>query len=147
MTCAPIEDSDQPGHPPSLIRVFAVRMKKPWSLSTHWAHSENSDQTRRMSRLIWVFAGRTGHCVGFVVWWLKYGEGCDETMRMRRLAWAFVFRLCDKCSFYVYWLRSSYLKHPICWHIIFWHNFTVIWNLLLYRYRWKHVKICDFYML
>ena len=25
MTCAPSEDSDQPGHPPSLIRVFAVR--------------------------------------------------------------------------------------------------------------------------
>ena len=30
--CAPSEDSDQPGHPPSLIRVFAVRMKKPWVL-------------------------------------------------------------------------------------------------------------------
>ena len=28
--CAPSEDSDQPGHPPSLIRVFAVCMKKPW---------------------------------------------------------------------------------------------------------------------
>ena len=26
--CATNEDSDQPGHPPSLIRVFAVRMKK-----------------------------------------------------------------------------------------------------------------------
>ena len=26
--CAPSEDSDQPGHPPSLIRVFAVRTKK-----------------------------------------------------------------------------------------------------------------------
>ena len=25
---APSEDSAQPGHPPSLIRVFAVRMKK-----------------------------------------------------------------------------------------------------------------------
>ena len=25
MTCAPSEDSDQPGHPPSLISVFAVR--------------------------------------------------------------------------------------------------------------------------
>ena len=24
MTCAPREDSDQPGHPPSLIRVLAV---------------------------------------------------------------------------------------------------------------------------
>ena len=31
--CAPSEDSDQPGHPSSLIRVFAVRLKKPWVLS------------------------------------------------------------------------------------------------------------------
>ena len=31
--CAPSEDSDQPRHPPSLIRVFAVRMKKAWVLS------------------------------------------------------------------------------------------------------------------
>ena len=30
--CAPSENSDQPGHPPSLIRVFAVRMKKAWVL-------------------------------------------------------------------------------------------------------------------
>ena len=30
---APSEDSDQPKHPPSLIRVFAVRMKKAWVLS------------------------------------------------------------------------------------------------------------------
>ena len=28
-------------------------------LATHWAHSEGSDQTGRMPRLIWVFAGRT----------------------------------------------------------------------------------------
>ena len=31
--CAASEDSDQSGHPPSLIRVFAVRMKKAWVLS------------------------------------------------------------------------------------------------------------------
>ena len=31
--CAPSEDSDQPGDPPSLIRVFAVHTKKPWVLS------------------------------------------------------------------------------------------------------------------
>ena len=30
--CAPSEDSNQPGHQPSLIRVFVVRMKKPWVL-------------------------------------------------------------------------------------------------------------------
>ena len=33
IVCAPNEDSDQPGHPPSLIRIFAVRMKKSWVLS------------------------------------------------------------------------------------------------------------------
>ena len=31
--CAPSEDSDQPWHSPSLIRVFAVRIKKDWVLS------------------------------------------------------------------------------------------------------------------
>ena len=33
MACAPREDSDQPGHLPSLIWVFAVCMKKAWVLS------------------------------------------------------------------------------------------------------------------
>ena len=56
--------------PPSLIRVFAVRMKKVWVLS----YPLNSDQTGRMPRLIWVmprliwvFAGRTCHFVCFVM--------------------------------------------------------------------------------
>ena len=31
--CASIKDSDQPGHPPRLIRVFAVCLKKHWALS------------------------------------------------------------------------------------------------------------------
>ena len=33
MVCAPSEDSDQPGHLPSLIRVFDVRLKKAMILS------------------------------------------------------------------------------------------------------------------
>ena len=36
------------------------------------ADSEDSDQTGRMPRLIWVFAGRTCHFVGFVMRWLIY---------------------------------------------------------------------------
>ena len=59
MTCAPSDDSDQPGHSPSLTRLFAVRTK----LSTHKAHGEDSDQTGQMPRLIRVFAGRTGHYI------------------------------------------------------------------------------------
>ena len=33
--------------------------RKLWSLATHWTHSEDSDQTGRMPRLIWFVAGRT----------------------------------------------------------------------------------------
>ena len=50
--------------------VFSVRMKITWTLS-YRAHSEDSDQTGRMPRLIWVFAGRTCHFVCFVVRWLS----------------------------------------------------------------------------
>ena len=39
---------------------------KLWSLATHWAHSEDYDQTGRMPRLIWVFAGRIDPFIGFV---------------------------------------------------------------------------------
>ena len=52
MACAPSEDSDQPGHPPSLIRVFAVCMKKAWILSNPLNASEDSNQTGPMPRLI-----------------------------------------------------------------------------------------------
>ena len=42
------------------------------SSATHRVHSEDYDQTGRMPRLIWVFAGRTDHFVGFVMRQLKY---------------------------------------------------------------------------
>ena len=42
------------------------------SSATHWVHCEDSDQTGRMPRLIWVFAGRKGHFVGFVMRWLTF---------------------------------------------------------------------------
>ena len=57
MTCVPSEDSDQPVHQPSLIRVFAQWVAKDPSF-LH-ADSQDSDQTGWMPRLIWVFAGRT----------------------------------------------------------------------------------------
>ena len=55
------------------------------SLATHWAHSEDSGQTGRMPRLIWVFAGRICHFVGFVmrklifVWKYKYERSMPRT--------------------------------------------------------------------
>ena len=52
------EDSDQPAHPRSLIRVFAVRRMKLW-VYIIIEHSEDSDQSVWMRKLIWVFAERT----------------------------------------------------------------------------------------
>ena len=65
MVCASSEDSDQPGHPPSLIRVFACAQWVAKDPSFLHAQSKDSDQTRRMPRLIRVFAGRTYHFCWF----------------------------------------------------------------------------------
>ena len=52
------------------------RHEESLGLSTHWAHSEDADQTGQMPRLIWVFAGRTLtllvlSCHGSFVDWFK----------------------------------------------------------------------------
>ena len=80
VACVPSEDSDQPGNPPRLIKVFAVHMKKAWVLSyplsikqklwSDWADAQadliRPDMTESLltgtlslntNRLIWVFAG------------------------------------------------------------------------------------------
>ena len=48
MTCAPSEDSAQAGHPPSLIRVFDVRINKVWVLSYPVERSAKTNKTGRM---------------------------------------------------------------------------------------------------
>ena len=64
--CAPSEDRS----------AWASSQSDQSSLCAQWvakdpsflhADREDSDQTGRMSRLIWVFAGRTCHFVGFVM--------------------------------------------------------------------------------
>ena len=46
-----------------ICSVWSESLLSAWrnlgTLATHWAQSEDSDQTGRMPRLIWVFAGRT----------------------------------------------------------------------------------------
>ena len=46
-------------YPPVWSESSLSACRKLGSLATHWAHTEDSDQTGRMPRLIWVFAGRT----------------------------------------------------------------------------------------
>ena len=70
MACASSENSDQPGYPPSLIRVSAVRMKKAWLLSYPlstkqrlWSDGANAQADLRLR---WA----QSHFIGFVMRWL-----------------------------------------------------------------------------
>ena len=66
-SCVPSEGLDHPGHPPSLIRVFTVRMKEAWVLSyplsaqqrlwSDWADAQADLSLRRA----------LSHFVGFVM--------------------------------------------------------------------------------
>ena len=113
--CAPSDDSDQPGHPPSLISVFAVRMKKAWvvsyPLSAHqrlW--SDWADAQADLS-LSWTHS----HFVGFVT---------------RRLIFFWGSCLQQKGAHYghyrpLHWERKSVKKsmvgrepgHTVVWHV------------------------------
>ena len=72
MAIAPGEYTDQPVHPPSLIRVFAVHMKK------HWVLSYPLSALRRLIRLGgcpgWFESslGTKAFFVGFVMRWLTF---------------------------------------------------------------------------
>ena len=86
MPCAPSEDSDQHGHSPSLIIVFAVCRKKAWVLSyplsaqrrlwSDWADAQ-ADLSLR-----WAHT----HFVGFVISWLIL-EKCHPFWREPSIYW------------------------------------------------------------
>ena len=59
MTVRPAKIQIRMGIRPVWSESLLSTWKKLRSLATHWAHSEESDQTGWMPRLIWVFAGRT----------------------------------------------------------------------------------------
>ena len=77
------------------------------------ADSEDSDQTGRMPRLIWVFAGRTCHFVGFVlmrlIWWLPLAEEKVENCSPERLS-----NTWNSSQNRGYWSKySTVLRNPI----------------------------------
>ena len=53
-------------------------------LITYWAHSEDSDQTGWMPRLIWVFAGHICNFVAFVMRCLNYVLVILQTLKKKK---------------------------------------------------------------
>ena len=73
------------------------------------ADSEDFDQTGQMPRLIWVFAGRTCHFVGFVMRRLKCSKGFGQTGMLNN-ADPHLIMVCTVC-------------HSVC---IFWAHYCMV---------------------
>ena len=144
MTVCPAKTRISLGIRPVWSESSLSAWRKLGSLVTHWAHSEDSDQTGRMPRLIWYFAGRTCHFVDFVMMWLKWhfkrirpvwsefslsawrklgsfvthwahSEDSDQTGRMPRLIWVFAGRICHFVGFVMMWLKWHF-KRRVCFY-------------------------------
>ena len=74
------------------------------SLAIQKSPREDSDQTARMRRLIWIFAGRTCSQVRFLASWLI----CDPKI-IKSICWRFVFH-----CFCVFMPRMWYSCKKIC---------------------------------
>ena len=73
---------------------------------THWAHYKASDQTGRMPRMIWVFAGHTCYFVGFVMRWLSYYDFMYIFLTGYRELFIFPIELCSNSTLFV--VQSSF---------------------------------------
>ena len=129
MVCTPSKDSDQPGHPPSLITVFTVRLKTDrilsYSLSALWRLIRLGIRPLQADlSLRWAYYGRVifGNdavenffvcvCLGQVLDFTKslVYSNCQND---RKCCWFFFFfffffRLCAMYAFYHFYVCLSF---------------------------------------
>ena len=88
MTVRPAKTQISLGIRPVWSESSLSAWRKLGPLASYWALSEDSDQTGRMPRLIWVFDGRTCHFVGFVTRWLDWCSiTCEIDQRSSKKIW------------------------------------------------------------
>ena len=103
MACAPSEDSDQPGHPPSLIRVFAVRMKKAWVLPPE----------RTAKTVI-----RLGGCPG----WSKSSVGAQSFLLVLSRGGSYIVRILDDPTAVLLLICPGVVKWIVFFFYFYLHN-------------------------
>ena len=124
--CAPSEDSEQPGHSPSLIRGFTVRMKKAWTLSYPlsaqgrlWSDWGNAQADLS---LCWAHS----HIVGFVTRQLI----CMILLHAVRnhylcaIEYVYLFKKVQPLNIYVNWTEYIKLIHRPVRFFVFCQNQT-----------------------
>ena len=132
MACAPSEDSDQPGHPPNLIRVFAVRMKKLWILSY-----KVSAQRRLWSECADVQTDLSLHWAHRSFCWFSHGAALFIYYPVLALAF----------DMFLSYTRNSWASHHFRKETypsnIIWENSSGLRNQYLFR-SVAHRKRCPF---
>ena len=131
MACAPSADSDQPGHPPSLIRVFAVRKKKAWVLSyplsvkrglwSDWANAQPDLNLRWAHMPLWCFCHKAAQISFplqqvFKFWWWK-----KKKKKKKRWIWEKLQVVCvhvyqRSCFFFCFFLFLNYFSVNLHYH-------------------------------
>ena len=121
MACTPSEDSDQPGHPPSLIRVFAVRIKKAWVLSypsgaqqrlwSDWANAQAGLSLHWAHRSFCWFCHEEAHIMLAII--MIHGE------RRLLLLPDTVAVYCMSNNSFLWWMLCEvfYLQTQNCFHL------------------------------
>ena len=138
MACAPSEDSNQTGHSHSLIRVFAVHMKKAWALSyplsaqrrlwSDWADAQIDLSLRWAHMPFCWFCHEAAHFVSTYF-------ACDRVSLDRLVyggLWAhlFVYFVCVALCLSLF-LLTSLVDCGLClWHSLKWYfNCLPRWRL------------------
>ena len=130
MTCLPSEDRSAWASTKSDQSSLSA-WRNLGSLATHWVHSEGSDQTGWMPRLICVFAGRTDHFVGFLMMWLNYKLYWRKLMSHGLLSHDFDLLYWPKAdvTWLITWLWLVVLYWPkaeFTWLDITWLTFVIL---------------------
>ena len=126
------------------------------SLPTHWAHSEDSDQTGRMPRLIWVFAWtpiRLGGCPG----WSESSLGANSFCWFCHVVAQIVTAGLEKSTCLLYWLYVLSKFKLLNFLTVKLNKSKIWWNLWLFSFcfitfhsnslAWSGNKLCGTYHL
>ena len=118
VACVPSKDSDQPGHPPSLIRVIVVRMKKAWVLSYPLSASEDSDQSEWMP-MLWLIL-----CLFSVLFCIVYCSANRLQINLQRSN-------LKSGGFEKFFYHSEFMGWIMeLWHARMHFRWPVVWNLV-----------------
>ena len=106
MACVSSMTQIRLGNCPIWLESSLSAWRKLGSLPIHWVHSEDSDQTGQMPRLIWVFAGRTVILL-VLSWGGSVYEGIPLEMQIPWKSWVFRHpKIC--CNYSRIWNMWSY---------------------------------------